>query len=101
MSPPEIKRSSSKALFSSDDRGYLFRAINHQGHISVDKPLLSPAVDSRLRKYTRNANIDSGETLPVFVPAVPLLWLSPVPLWLTLCLTLAGQFPKQLLITSS
>ena len=42
--------------------GYLFRATNHQGHI-VDKPLLSPAVDPRLRKYTRDANIDSGETL--------------------------------------
>ena len=40
----------------------LFRATNHQGHI-VDKPLLSPAVDPRLRKYTRDANIDSGETL--------------------------------------
>ena len=42
--------------------GYLFRATNHQGHI-VDKPLLSSEVDSRLRKYTRDANIDSGETL--------------------------------------
>ena len=40
----------------------LFRATNHQGHI-VNKPLLSPAVDPRLRKYTRDANIDSGETL--------------------------------------
>ena len=43
----------------------LFRATNHQGHI-VDKPLLSPAVDPRLRKYTRDANIDSGETLHSF-----------------------------------
>ena len=42
--------------------GYLFRATNHQGHI-VDKPLLSSEVDSCLRKYTRDANIDSGETL--------------------------------------
>ena len=42
--------------------GYLFCATNHQGHI-VDKPLLSSEVDSRLRKYTRDANIDSGETL--------------------------------------
>ena len=42
--------------------GYLFRATNHQGHI-FDKPLLSSEVDSRLRKYTRDANIDSGETL--------------------------------------
>ena len=42
--------------------GYLFRATNRQGHI-VDKPLLSSEVDSRLRKYTRDANIDSGETL--------------------------------------
>ena len=42
--------------------GYLFRATNHQGHI-VDKPLLSSEVDSRLRKYTRDANIDIGETL--------------------------------------
>ena len=40
----------------------LFRATNHQGHI-VDKPLLSCEVDSGLRKYTRDANIDSGETL--------------------------------------
>ena len=54
-----------KALFSSDDHGYLLRATIHQGHI-VDKPLLSPAVDSRLRKYTRDANIDSGETLHSF-----------------------------------
>ena len=54
-----------KALFSSDDRGYLFRATNHQGHI-VDKSLLSPAVDSRLRKYTSDANIDGGETLHSF-----------------------------------
>ena len=46
----------------SPSPGYLFRATNHQGHI-VDKPLLSPAVDPRLRKYTRDANIDSGETL--------------------------------------
>ena len=40
----------------------MFRATNHQGHI-VDKPLLSSEVDSCLRKYTRDANIDSGETL--------------------------------------
>ena len=32
-----------------------------RGHI-FDKPLLSSEVDSRLRIYTRDANIDSGET---------------------------------------
>ena len=41
-----------------------------------------------------------GKPFTVFVLAVPLSWLSPVPLWLTLCLTLAGQIPKQLCITS-
>ena len=45
--------------------GYLFRATNHQGHI-VDKPLLSSAADSCLRKYLRDANIDGGETLYSF-----------------------------------
>ena len=44
---------------------YLFRATNHQGHI-VDKPLLSSAADSCLRKYLRDANIDGGETLHSF-----------------------------------
>ena len=39
--------------------------ICNEEHI-VDKPLLSCEVDSRLRKYTRDANIDSGETLYSF-----------------------------------
>ena len=45
--------------------GYFFRATNPQGHI-VDKPLLSSAADSRLRKYLRDANIYGGETLHSF-----------------------------------
>ena len=45
--------------------GYLFRATNHQRHI-VDKPLLSCAADSHLRKYTRDANIDSRESPHIF-----------------------------------
>ena len=45
--------------------GYLFRATNHQGHI-VDKHLLSSAADFRLRKYTRDVNIDCRETLHSF-----------------------------------
>ena len=43
----------------------MFRATNHQGHI-LDKPLLSSAADSCLRKYLRDANIDDGETLHSF-----------------------------------
>lgn len=41
--------------------GYLFRATNQQGHI-VDKPLLSTTVESLLKKYLRDAQIDNGET---------------------------------------
>ena len=45
--------------------GYLFRSTNHQGHI-VDTLLLSSTAKSRFRKYLRDAQIDSGETLHSF-----------------------------------
>ena len=45
--------------------GYLFRATNQQGHM-VDKPLLSSTGESCFKKYIRDAQIDSGESLHNF-----------------------------------
>ena len=56
---------SSREIGVDLSRGFLFHAMNAQGHI-VEKPFASAAAESRLKIHLRNAHIYNGKTLHSF-----------------------------------